>query len=191
MRIRWFARIGPALGWCAQVPTDLTADKDAGSLKNIIVLARKRPIQEGIVEKLDFSRVFGNYVTGPDRSGLPRPRRTYDDIATSDRQRLIEDDERVRRSRRSCAGRSSRPPTSGPNSGPKKQARTSSRRYPKIKRVGRRAPEPWQRDVAEKMIGTIAALSSKQGRGATADLFRCRHPRLRAGRAAKGVRGAG
>ena len=34
---------------------ELADDEDAGSLKNIIVLARKRPIQEGIIEKLDFS----------------------------------------------------------------------------------------------------------------------------------------
>lgn len=53
-------------GWIgtARQPTDLTKDKEAGSLKNVIVLARKRPIQEGIIEKLDFSRIFGNYVTG-------------------------------------------------------------------------------------------------------------------------------
>ena len=83
-------------GWIgtAHTPSDLTEDQEAGSLKNIIVLARKRPVQEGIIDKLDFSRIFGNYVTGQieadflDLDG-------EDDIATSDRQRLIEDDPRV------------------------------------------------------------------------------------------------
>lgn len=85
-------------GWfgTTRVPTDLTDDDEAGSLKNIIVLARKRPIQEGIIEKLDFSRIFGNYVTGQvEADFLDLDEEGYDDIATSDRQRLIEDDERV------------------------------------------------------------------------------------------------
>lgn len=84
-------------GWIgtARRPTDLTNDKDAGSLKNIIVLARKRPIQEGIVEKLDFSRIFGNYVTGQIEADFLDLDGDYEDIATSDRQRLLEDDERV------------------------------------------------------------------------------------------------
>ena len=83
-------------GWfgTAKTPTDLTNDPEAGSLKNIIVLARKRPIQEGIIEKLDFSRVFGNYVTGQIEADFLDVNE-LDDIATSDRQRLIEDDDRV------------------------------------------------------------------------------------------------
>lgn len=83
-------------GWfgTAKQPGDLTRDTDAGSLKNIIVLARKRPIQEGIIEKLDFSQVFGNYVTGQLEADF-LDITELDDIATSDRQRLIEDDDRV------------------------------------------------------------------------------------------------
>ncbi|UTT45419.1 BbrUII/HgiDII family restriction enzyme [Micrococcus luteus] len=83
-------------GWfgAARTPTDLTADDDAGSLKSIIILARKRPIQESILDKLDSSRLFGNYVTGQINADFLDDSDT-DDIATSDRQRLIEDDERV------------------------------------------------------------------------------------------------
>src|SRR5262249_13805438 len=71
-------------GWIgtAKRPTDLTNDVDAGSLKNIIILARKRPIQEGIVEKLDFSRLFGNYVTGQVEADFLDLDGEYDDIAT-------------------------------------------------------------------------------------------------------------
>jgi hypothetical protein len=86
-RVRgWFGTVG--------VPSELTTDDEAGSLKNIIVLARKRPIQEGIVEKLDFSRIFGNYVTGQIEADF-LDLDDHDDIATSDRQRMIEDDPRV------------------------------------------------------------------------------------------------
>ena len=56
--------------------------------------ARKRPIQEG-VEKLDFSRSFGNYVTGQIEADFLDLDGEYEDIATSDRQRMIKDDERV------------------------------------------------------------------------------------------------
>jgi hypothetical protein len=64
-------------GWfgTAKRPTDLTDDEESGSLENIIVLARKRPIQEGIVEKLDFSRIFGILRDRPGRGRLSRLRR--------------------------------------------------------------------------------------------------------------------
>jgi hypothetical protein len=47
------------------------------------------------VEKLDFSRIFGNYVTGQIEADFLDLDEGYEDIATSDRQRMIEDDERV------------------------------------------------------------------------------------------------
>jgi hypothetical protein len=81
-------------GWLAAAPrpTDLRKE-DAGSMNGIVVVARGRLIQENILDKLDFNRIFTNYVTGQieadflDLDG-------QDDIATSDRQRLIEDDDR-------------------------------------------------------------------------------------------------
>lgn len=57
-------------------------------------MARNRPIQEGLIDQLGFNLLFGNYLTGQiiadflDEDDQP-------DIATSDRQRLIEDDPRV------------------------------------------------------------------------------------------------
>ncbi|MFB9307719.1 hypothetical protein BJY17_002810 [Agromyces hippuratus] len=147
-------------GWIGTTkkPTDLVDDKDAGSLKNIIVLARKRPIQEGIIEKLDFSRLFGNYVTGQieaDFLDLDDP--DYDDIATSDRQRLIEDDERVvalqeflRRAFVIAADQWS-------DARPKKEAKDTLKSYPRLQEWLDERPD-WQKDAAQKMIGTIASL---------------------------------
>lgn len=153
-------------GWIgtARKPTDLTADRDAGSLKNIIVLARKRPIQEGIIEKLDFSRIFGNYVTGQieaDFLDLDDP--DYDDIATSDRQRLIEDDERVVALQRFLREAFVKAADQWSEHRPKKEAADALRRYPKLREwVDSR--EPWQQPAAEKMIGTIASLEMEAQR---------------------------
>lgn len=81
-------------GWlgAAPRPTDLRKE-DAGSMNGIVVVARGRLIQENILDKLDFNRLFGNYVTGQVEADFLDVEQQAD-IATSDRQRLIEDDER-------------------------------------------------------------------------------------------------
>ncbi|HEX8101498.1 MAG TPA: ATP-binding protein [Solirubrobacteraceae bacterium] len=146
-------------GWIgtAQKPADLTKDEEAGSLKNVIVLARKRPIQEGIIEKLDFAKLFGNYVTGQIEADFLDLDEGYDDIATSDRQRLIEDDERVvglvkflREAFNTAAEQWSA-------ARPKKEAVDILGRFPELRKWVDERP-PYQRDNAEKMIGTIASL---------------------------------
>lgn len=81
-------------GWlgAAEGPKKLKHD-EAGSLNGIVVLARGRLIQENILDKLGYNRILVSYLTGQveadflDLEGV-------EDIATSDRQRLIEDDER-------------------------------------------------------------------------------------------------
>lgn len=82
-------------GWfgTARKPADLEQD-DPGSMRNLIVIARGRLIQENILDKLGFNRIFGSYVTGVIEADF-LDTATDDDIATSDRQRLIEDDPRV------------------------------------------------------------------------------------------------
>ena len=156
-------------GWIgtAKRPTDLTNDVDAGSLKNIIILARKRPIQEGIVEKLDFSRLFGNYVTGQVEADFLDLDGEYDDIATSDRQRLIEDDPRVTALQRFLRERFLEASEQWAEARPKKEARDALARYPMLKDWIAERPG-WQRSAAEKMIGTIAGLEL-EGKSATAD----------------------
>jgi hypothetical protein len=75
-------------------PSDLDKDPDAGNLRSIIVISRGRLIQENILDKLGFNGVFGSYLTGQIHADF-LDLDDAEDIATSDRQRLIEDDERV------------------------------------------------------------------------------------------------
>jgi Histidine kinase-, DNA gyrase B-, and HSP90-like ATPase len=146
-------------GWIgtAKKPTDLTSDEEAGSLKNIIVLARKRPIQEGIVEKLDFSRIFGNYVTGQIEADFLDLDGEYEDIATSDRQRMIEDDERVVALQKFLREAFLRAAEEWSKARPKKVAEDVLDKFPKLKEWVEKRPQ-WQRESARTMIGTIASL---------------------------------
>ncbi len=150
-------------GWIgtARVPSDLTADKEAGSLKNIIVLARKRPIQEGIIDKLDFSRVFGNYVTGQIEADF-LDQEGEDDIATSDRQRLIEDDPRVQALQQFLRDAFAKASETWNRERPKRKARAAIADKPQLRKWVEGLP-PWQRESAEKLIGTIAALPMEKG----------------------------
>ncbi len=81
-------------GWIGAVPEpkQLTTD-DAGALNNIVVLSRGRLIQENVLDKINYSRIFTKYLTGEINADF-LDLTEFDDIATSDRQRLIEDDER-------------------------------------------------------------------------------------------------
>lgn len=160
-------------GWfgTAKKPTDLTDDLEAGSLKNIIVLARKRPIQEGIIEKLDFSRVFGNYVTGQIEADFLDVNE-LDDIATSDRQRLIEDDPRVQALQDFLRKAFVSAADTWSASRPKKEVPDVMDRYPKIREWVDGLDE-YQKQYAETMIGTIASLDFEPGAEAQrTDLFR-------------------
>ncbi|MFS0715220.1 ATP-binding protein [Microbacterium sp. 2P01SA-2] len=163
-------------GWfgTTETPTDLTDDDEAGSLKNIIVLARKRPIQEGIIEKLDFSRLFGNYVTGQvEADFLDLDEEGYDDIATSDRQRLIEDDERVVALQRFLRSAFVRAAEQWSEARPKKASVNALDRYPRLQEWITDLP-PWQQGSATAMVGTIAGLEL-EGKNAESDraaLFR-------------------
>lgn len=146
-------------GWfgTAKRPTDLTADEEAGSLKNIIVLARKRPIQEGIIEKLDFSRIFGSYVTGQIEADFLDLDGSYDDIATSDRQRLIEDDARVIALRDFLRDAFVKAADMWSEHRPKKKGKDVLANFPKLQEWLDDRP-PYQQAPARKMIETIASL---------------------------------
>ena len=163
-------------GWfgTTRKPTDLVDDDEAGSLKNIIVLARKRPIQEGIIEKLDFSRLFGNYVTGQieaDFLDLDDP--SYDDIATSDRQRLIEDDDRVMKLQKFLRAAFVSAAEEWSAARQSEGTKDALANYPKLVTWVDGLPD-YQKTTARKMIGTIASLDFEKGTGESdrRDLFR-------------------
>lgn len=83
-------------GWVgtARFPKQLD-NEEAGNLNTIVVFARGRLFHENILDKLNDGRLYTKYLTGQieaeflDDDNLP-------DIATSDRQRVQEDDERYR-----------------------------------------------------------------------------------------------
>lgn len=80
-------------GWIAtsNVPKDLSTP--AGNLNSIVVMARGRLIQENILDKLNMGQMYTKYLTGQIEADVLDG--TDDkDIATSDRQRLQEDDPR-------------------------------------------------------------------------------------------------
>ncbi|MBV7542838.1 ATP-binding protein [Acidovorax sp. sic0104] len=81
-------------GWLgtAVKPRDLKT-VDSGAINGIIVVARGRLIQENILDKLSFHMILGNYVTGQIEADF-LDIDSEPDIATSDRQRVIEDDPR-------------------------------------------------------------------------------------------------
>lgn len=81
-------------GWIgtARLPKDLDS-KDAGNLNGIVVFARGRLFHENVLEKLNDGRLYTKYLTGQIEADFldidDQP-----DIATSDRQRVQEDDYR-------------------------------------------------------------------------------------------------
>jgi hypothetical protein len=81
-------------GWLgtARKPKDLD-DDDAGNLNGIVVFARGRLFHENVLDRLNDGRLYTKYLTGQIEADFldtdDRP-----DIATSDRQRIQEDDER-------------------------------------------------------------------------------------------------
>ena len=80
-------------GWIAtsNVPKDLSTP--SGNLNSIVVMARGRLIQENILDKLNMGQMYTKYLTGQIEADVLDG--TDDkDIATSDRQRLQEDDPR-------------------------------------------------------------------------------------------------
>lgn len=145
-------------GWIgtARSPSDLTEDVEAGSLKNIMILARKRPIHEGILDKLDFSRVFGNYVTGQIEADF-LDLDDQEDIATSDRQRLIEDDPRVIALQKFLRDAFYTASEKWTEVRPTKKTADAFEEYPQLE-TWRDSLPPWQQRAANKMISSIAAL---------------------------------
>ncbi len=81
-------------GWlgASSQPKKLKHD-EAGTMNGIMVLARGRLIQENILDKLSYNRILGHYITGQVEADF-LDAKGEDDIATSDRQRMIEDDDR-------------------------------------------------------------------------------------------------
>ncbi|MDG4594228.1 MAG: ATP-binding protein [Candidatus Contendobacter sp.] len=82
-------------GWIGTVAKPRQLVTDSSNLNSIVVMARGRLFQENILDRLNDGRLFTKYLTGQIEADFLDDDE-YTDIATSDRQRIIEDDERYR-----------------------------------------------------------------------------------------------
>jgi len=80
-------------GWLATSRFPKNLETEAGNLNAVVVLSRGRLIQENILDKLNDGRIFTKYLTGQIEADFLDATQESD-IATSDRQRLQEDDTR-------------------------------------------------------------------------------------------------
>lgn len=160
-------------GWFGAVstPADLQdADDSQESLRNMIIMARKRPIQEGILDQLHFNKLFGSYVTGQVTAEFLDLDDELPDIATSDRQRLIEDDERSILLRQVLRERFLEAERLWSEQRPKDKFRDLLVAYPEVHEwVENRGAQ--QRTAAKKLVETIAGLTLDD-EGARRELFR-------------------
>ena len=160
-------------GWfgTARKPAELDQDEDAGSMRNIVVLARGRLIQESILDKLGFNRIFGSYVTGLIEADF-LDTDAFEDIATSDRQRLIEDDPRVVSLRIFLKQALYDAAETWAVTRRDKKAEDAAKENPALKEWLDDLPEA-QRPAAKSMIGLISGLDLDAEReGDRGDLFR-------------------
>ena len=82
-------------GWIgtAQKPSDLSS-RDAGNLNGVVLFARGRLFHENILESISDGRLYTKYITGRIDADFLDAEGDVD-VATSDRQRVQEDDERI------------------------------------------------------------------------------------------------
>ncbi|MCY3948890.1 MAG: ATP-binding protein [Acidimicrobiaceae bacterium] len=82
-------------GWIgtAHKPSDLNS-RDAGNLNGVVLFARGRLFHENILDSISDGRLYTKYVTGRINADFLDAEGDVD-VATSDRQRVQEDDERI------------------------------------------------------------------------------------------------
>lgn len=143
-------------GWIGTVDKPKRLVTNEGSLNSIVILARGRLVDEDILSRIESAEVYTKYLTGQieadflDDSG-------QDDIVTSNRQRMIEDDERFERLT-SFLRKSLRKIGEEWNSlRTKDKTRALRDLYPRIGEWLDSLPKGWK-DKAEKLLGRIATL---------------------------------
>ena len=81
-------------GWIGTVDKPKSLATPEGNLNSIVVLARGRLVQEDVLPRISGAEVYTKYVTGQVEANF-LDGTNQEDIVTSNRQALIEDDERV------------------------------------------------------------------------------------------------
>jgi len=148
-------------GWigAAVRPQDLRKS-DSESLHGIVVLARGRLIQENILDTLGFSRILNSYLTGHVEADFLDVEEMAD-IATSNRQRIVEDDERyeklvtfLRKTLLSISDEWTKLRN-------KIRLRDATREYPNLAKWIEALPDA-QREPARKLIGLIGGIEVEE-----------------------------
>jgi hypothetical protein len=80
-------------GWIGTAAKPKQLETEAGNLNSIVVLARGRLLIENVLDKINDGRLYTKYLTGQIEADL-LDKDDLDDIVTSDRQRVLENDER-------------------------------------------------------------------------------------------------
>jgi len=80
-------------GWIGTAAKPKQLETDAGNLNSIVVLARGRLLIENILDKINDGRLYTKYLTGQIEADF-LDKDELEDIVTSDRQRVLENDER-------------------------------------------------------------------------------------------------
>lgn len=80
-------------GWIGTAAKPKQLETEAGNLNSIVVLARGRLLMENVLDKINDGRLYTKYLTGQIEADF-LDKDELDDIVTSDRQRVLENDER-------------------------------------------------------------------------------------------------
>jgi hypothetical protein len=83
----------PVRGWIGTATKPKQLVSDAGNLNSIVVLGRGRLLIENILDRINDGRLYTKYLTGQIEADF-LDKTELEDIVTSDRQRIQENDER-------------------------------------------------------------------------------------------------
>ena len=149
-------QMGPR-GWIATVnkPTDLVAN--GVNLNGIVILARGRLMQEDILPRFLDGRLYTKYVTGQINYDLLDDTLSGDDVATSDRQRIKEDDPRYQHLEAFLKTALSQVEAQWKASRPKQEIKKAMDQYPVLANWMKEL-RPGVRKAAEKMIAEIVSI---------------------------------
>ena len=148
--------MGPR-GWIATVnkPTDLVAN--GVNLNGIVILARGRLMQEDILPRFLDGRLYTKYVTGQINYDLLDDTLSGDDVATSDRQRIKEDDPRYQHLEAFLKAALSQVEAQWKASRPKQEIKKAMDQYPVLANWIQEL-RPGVRKTAERMISEIVSI---------------------------------
>jgi hypothetical protein len=145
-------------GWLGAAETVKKLKHDeAGTMNGIVVLSRGRLFQENILDKIGYTRILGSYLTGQIEadflSDLGSP-----DIATSDRQRIVEDDPRYIKLQEYLKTALIEIQDSWTNLRNEARGKQAITEIPELQDWLTELPDGQQRDIARRYLGIIRSV---------------------------------